>query len=223
MKYYFYSRHTQTAVIVVTILGFVLALFALKPIIINHPTGLIVFTPATPLQIIAVAAVTLALSSRNEQFESLGTRPLPTLRALNLLILAGTGVLQATAVTATQTVLHTDPGTIGPYGPLRAFLGLQGIALIAATFADTRLAALCPLPFTLLPAVTDTQALPYALPAGFTLAHGENTAAWLIAALLMCTGTLLYVFAYRSIKAPASDRQALQASKPYRKHRNTKT
>lgn len=213
---YFRTRRTLAVLLVALILeGGMLAIG--RPMVIYQPSGIVVFTPATPLQVLAVGALSLGLSGRSEQFESVGVRSLALLRLLNagLLIVIGAGA--ATAVALLSAADGTDPGTVGDLAPLRAFLGLMGIALLLAAFVDMRLGALCALPFVLIPAAFDLRGTPGGGAIGFVLADASSAISWTTAIALIVAGLGLFTFAYSRRSSPSSDRKAVIDSRPGRR------
>lgn len=187
-----------------------------RPMVTHQESGITVFAPATPLQILTVGVLSLALSGRSEQFESVGVRPLALLRLLNAGLLLAIGAGMATTVALLSVAVGTDPGTVGELAPVRAFLGLMGIALLFATFADMRLGALCALPFVLLPGAFDLRRVPGGDVFGFVLAD-ETPGSWITAIGLAMVGLGLFAFAYSRRSSPSSERRALLDSRPGRR------
>lgn len=196
MKGYFRARRTLL-IVVVAVLFEAAVFFIDRPMVIHHGSGVSVFIPAAPLQILAVGALSLGLSGRSERFEAVGIRRLPLLRLLNAGILIAGGATTASLVALLHASAGVDPGTVGQFAPLRAFLGLMGIALVVAAFIDMRLGALCALPFVLLPAAFDLRPVVGGDALGFVLADANTADSWLAAILLAAAGLSLFTFAYR--------------------------
>ncbi len=190
--------------------------FIARPMVIHHGSGTVVFTPATPLQILALGSLSLGLSGRSEQLESVGVRRLSLLRLLNAAILIAVGIAASTTVTLLHVSAAVAPGTVGPLAPLRAFLGLMGIALVLAAFIDMRLGALCALPFVLLPGAFDMRTLPGGDAFGFVLADANTAGSWVTAIILVSIGLGLFAFAYSPRSSPSADRRALLDSQAKR-------
>ena len=209
---YFRTRHTLLVLLVALILE--AGMYAIgRPMVTHHESGIVVFTPATPLQVLAVGALSLGLSGRSEQFESVGVRALALFRLLNAGLLVVIGATAAVAVALLSAAAGVDPGTVGDLAPLRAFLGLMGIALLLAAFTDMRLGALCALPFVLLPGAFDLRGVPVGEALGFVLADAEAPVSWITAIGLVAVGLGLFAFAYSRRSSPSSDRRALLDSR----------
>lgn len=216
MRGYFHTRRTVLVIAVAVLINAGMLLIA-RPMVTHHDSGVVVFTPATPLQILVVGALSLGLSGRSEQFESVGVRPLWLLRLLNAGLLVVTGGFAATAVSLLYAGADVDPGTVGTLAPLRAVLGLMGIALVVATFADMRLGALCALPFVILPGAFDLRGGVGGDVLGFVLADAESRQGWISAIVLGGVGVGLFAFAYSRRSSPSADRRALLDSRARRR------
>lgn len=216
MRGYFRTRRTLLVIVVAVLIEAAIFLVA-RPMVIHHDSGIVVFTPATPLQILVVGALSLGLSGRSEQFESVGVRRLPVLRLLNTGSLIVVGAAASIVVALLHASAGVDQGTVGVFAPLRAFLGLMGIALVLAAFIDMRLGALCALPFVLLPGAFDMRDVPGGQVMGFVLADANSPGSWATAIVLAAIGLALFTFAYSRRSSPSADRRALLDSQSKRR------
>lgn len=204
MRTYFGTRHTPVVIVAILLIqAGVLA--ASRPLVLFQVTGISTFSAATPLQILAVGALALGLSGRMEQFEFAGVRALMPLRAALVGVLLVVGV--ASALLLSFGAARVMPGelTAGLFAPVRSFLGLSGVVLVATSVIDMRLGALCALPVVVAPMAFDLRQVPGGVLIGFVLAD-EGPAPWAAAITLCAAGVLAYVFAYSERTSPAVDR-----------------
>lgn len=206
MKVYFRSRHVLTAA--VAILAATAAGLPLRNAwSLNREESLIVFPLGLIATLIVVMAFTLTLSGRFEQFEALGSRSRALWRAIHAV--PGVALVVAATAAAGAIALHIPPhheSTVGDLAPIRAVLGMLGIALTAAAFLDIRIAAVTPIPFFVLPLSLNPGTVPAGEVWGFVLAPADSNAAWATAAVLSVLGTSTYVLGYRERAAPALTR-----------------
>lgn len=211
MRFYFRTRRTLAAVVAGT--GIEAALLLLgRPLVIHHHSGVVTFTVATPLQILVVGALALGLSGRTEQFEFAGVRSLSGLRLVNACLLIFVGATASSAVSMLANAMSGEPVTVGVFAPLRASLGLFGVALGVITFTDMRLGALCALPLVFLPAAFDMRGTVVGETAGFVLAD-EQDAPWVSVCVLLTLGLILYVFGYSERASPSMNRRSIVDSR----------
>lgn len=217
MRVYLRTRHTLAAVVAGTVIEAALLLLT-QPLVLHHPSGIVTFTPATPLQVLVVGTLALALSSRTEQFEFTGVRPLSGLRFANATVLILVGIATSSAVSILADSMSVEAVTVGVFAPLRAFLGLFGLALGVITFTDMRQGALCALPFVFLPAAFDMRGSAIGEAAGFVLAD-EQQAPWVSVCGLLAIGLVLYVFGYSERASPSVNRRSIIDSRGRRGRR----
>lgn len=214
MRYYFRTRHTVGVIAAALLLS--LGLYFLeRPMVIYQDSGVTTFTPGTPFQVLLVGSLALGLSSRTEQFEFSGIRSLPFLRFINAGLLTLVGTLLAAGLATTS---GAEDLTVGSLSPVRAFIGLCGIALAAVSFTDMRLGALCSLPLVLIPVAFDLQNVPFGDVVGFVLAD-DGLVPWVTAVTLLIAGLLLYSLGYSERNSPSVERQAIIDSRSGRRIR----
>ena len=162
---------------------------------IAHPQNHIAFPLSLPLLFLLVFAVTLSLHSSLTEFEAVGARDLRLYKLANVVILTALSVavlLLSKLIGAQLHEIHEI--TVGEYAPIRGFLGLFGLTMLASCYFNARLAGLFAIPGSVLGAVFDTNAWPIGWLPGFVYSNADNVLAWVWACLLWFAGVVFTVF-----------------------------
>jgi hypothetical protein len=217
MHIYFKTRHTVLVILASMVIESLVLVLGSKPLVIYHDSGIVTFAPATPLQILVVGILTLGLCGRSEQFEFPGVRPLGLLRFFNASILVIVGTLGACLVSLLGPAGAPESLTAGTLAPMRAFMGLFGVALIVVAFTDMRLGAICALPVVFVPIAFDMGQFPGGQVVGFMLAEGRSPPAWISAFAILSVGLIAFSVLYSERNSPSSVRRSISDTRSRRR------
>jgi hypothetical protein len=189
MRLFLRSRALLACVLFATALEASLPLWGARAFKITYPGFFEAVPLGVPAQFAAVAAILYSTDSAFHPLERMAARPLFPMRLLSLLIVTTPPL----GVLVLACAVMGDSGTIGWAAPVRAFLGMLGLGLVAAQFIDRRLAGLSAVlaiaaPMTLNPIqVTGFEVW------GFAYSGSPEPTSWLVATALFVLGSILHV------------------------------
>lgn len=189
MLLFFKSRALLACVLFATVFEASLPFWGSRAFKISYPGFFEAIPLGVPAQFAAVAVILYSTDSAFHYLERMAARPLYPLRMLSFLLV----VTAPLVVLVVACALMGDSGTLGWAAPIRAFLGMLGLGLIAAQFVDRRLASLSSVlaiaaPTTLNP----TQIIGFEI-WGFAYSGSPGPTAWVFALSLFALGSILHI------------------------------
>lgn len=144
---------------------------------------------AVPAQFLVVAPLLFATGSEFRGFERLAAVPLWWPRTITTLVsLAIVG-----SIAAFVSFEIGNPGTIGTPAPVRTFIGMYGVGLVASVFVDRRVASLAALAPVVGPLTINPLLVPGNEVWNFAITTPGDHVSWIVAMGWFAVGLVLHV------------------------------
>lgn len=178
------TRHLHWLLATTFLLELTAVLWAGQAFTVTHGGYFSAVPLAVVLQVIVAALLAYAMSSNTQLAETISARPMRVIQ----LALSVTTTLVIGAACTVMSLMIGDTGTLGTLSPLKALIGAWGMALLATSVFDRRLAGLLPIACVILPMTVSPAEIPFGESWGFAFAPDTSATAWVTAFVLLVMG-----------------------------------